>query len=56
LTFGWEAPLTVNGEEQPLHGFLHFDNPFTQVPLPCEKMEVRTEDYLLRLDFTDEVE
>jgi len=56
LTFGWEAPLTVNGEEQPLHGFLHFDNPFTQVPLPCEKMEVRTEDYLLRLDFGDEVE
>ncbi len=53
LQFGWQSPLRVNGNEQPLSGFKHFDNPYTQADLPCQEMEVRTEHYLLRLDFQE---
>ena len=51
LAFGWTDPLVCDGEEIPLSGFKHFDNPYTQVDLPCQQMEIKTEDYLLRLDF-----
>jgi hypothetical protein len=55
LSFGWEGPLLVNGENQPLSGFKHFENPYTTAELPCSQMEIRTEEYLLRLNFTDQV-
>jgi hypothetical protein len=35
----------------PLSGFKHYDNPYCTAEMPCSKMEVRTENYLLRLDF-----
>jgi hypothetical protein len=54
LSFGWEGPLLVNGEEQPLKGFKHFENPYTIAELPCGQMEIRTEEYLLRLNFSDQ--
>ncbi len=54
LSFGWEGPLLVNGEEQPLMGFKHFENPYTTADLPCGQMEIRTEEYLLRLNFSDQ--
>ena len=56
LSFGWEDPLLVNGEVQPLSGFKHFENPFSTAELPCDQMEIRTEEYLLRLDFRDETQ
>ena len=51
LAFDWTGPLLLNGQEQPLSGYKHFENPFTSTDLPCSQMEIKTEDYLLRLDF-----
>ncbi len=53
LQFGWGDPLTRNDEVIPLAGYQHFDNPFTTTELPCHQMEIKTNDYLLRLDFGD---
>jgi hypothetical protein len=51
VSFGWTDPFMWDGEEIPLSGYKHFDNPYTRVDLPCSQMEIKTEDYLLRLDF-----
>jgi hypothetical protein len=51
LSFGWGAPFTRGGEAQTLTGFPHYDNRYCSAPLPCEAMEIRTEDYLLKLNF-----
>ncbi len=51
LAFGWEGPFLRNGEEQPLTGFLHYDNPYCTAALPATQLEVRSQDYLLRLNF-----
>jgi len=51
LSFGWQSPLLVDGQEQPLAGFKHFDNPYCQAELPCQGMDVRFGDDLLRLNF-----
>lgn len=53
LSFGWEGELTINGQPFAMEKTKHFDNPYTQATLPCLDMEVRTENYLLRLDFND---
>ncbi|HEY63857.1 MAG TPA: hypothetical protein G4O02_04745 [Caldilineae bacterium] len=52
LAFGWEGPLLLNGKEQPITGFKHYENPYCEVDLPAEHMEIRFRDYLLRLHFT----
>ncbi len=52
LAFGWEGPLLLNGQEQPITGFKHYENPYCEVDLPAEHMEIRFRDYLLRLHFT----
>jgi hypothetical protein len=53
LSFGWESPFLRNGEIQALDGYKHIENPYTTADLPCMGMEIRTNDYLLRLDFSD---
>ncbi len=55
LQFSWSEPLTRNGEIIPLAGYKHFDTPFAATDLPCHQMEIKTNDYLLRLDFGDMV-
>jgi hypothetical protein len=52
LAFGWEGPLRVNGREQEIMGFKHYDNPFCVAELPAAQMEVRSAEYALRLDFS----
>ncbi len=52
LAFAWEGPLTLNGREQPITGFRHYENDYCTADLPAEKMEIRFGDYLLRLHFT----
>ncbi len=52
LSFGWEGPLLRNGQEQPLAGFKHYENPYCVADLPARQIEVRSQDYLLRLDLT----
>lgn len=51
LAFGWKGPFTVNGREQPLSGFKHYENPYCTADFPTEVIEVRYDDYLLRLHF-----
>ena len=51
LKFGWESPLTVNDVPQTLSGFKHYENIYTTAELPCSEMEIKNDDYLLRLNF-----
>ncbi|MBN1934727.1 MAG: hypothetical protein JW934_08670 [Anaerolineae bacterium] len=51
LSFGWQGPLTLNGEAQALAGFKHIENPYCTVDLPATGMEIRFDEYLLRLNF-----
>jgi len=50
LTFGWEGPLTLNGQPQPISGFKHIENPYCTVDLPATTMEIYWGEYLLRLN------
>jgi hypothetical protein len=51
LSLAWEGPFLVNGEEQPLHDFKHYEGPFCVADLHAEQMDVRYGEYLLRLHF-----
>jgi hypothetical protein len=52
LAFGWEGPLLINGREEPIVGFKHYDNPYCVADLGASQMEIRFGDQLLRLNFT----
>jgi hypothetical protein len=56
LSLAWEGPFLVDGEEQPLHGFKHYDGPFCVADLGAEQMDVRYGEYILRLHFDVENE
>ena len=51
LSFSCQGPLLRNGQEQPLAGFKHYENPYCVAGLPSVRMEVRSDAYLLRLNF-----
>jgi hypothetical protein len=51
LAFGWEGPLLVEGKEQPLAGFKHYENPYCVADWPASQMDIRFGDQLLRLEF-----
>jgi hypothetical protein len=51
LSFGWDGPFLRDGVVLPLSGFKHYENPYCSAEIPCSQMEVRTENYLLRLNF-----
>ncbi len=53
LSFGWEEPFLLNGQEVPLRNFPHYDNPFTTAELNSKQFEIKNEAYLLRLNFGD---
>jgi hypothetical protein len=52
LSFGWEGPLIVDGQEQPTRGFKHYENPFCVVDWPATKMEVNFGPRSLVLEFS----
>ena len=52
VDFGWEGPLLVNEKEEPVSGFLHFDNPYSSTELGSEKMSIQFMDLLMQLDFS----
>ncbi|MBN2001983.1 MAG: hypothetical protein JXA21_01395 [Anaerolineae bacterium] len=57
LEFGWEGALLVDGVEQAITGFKHYENPYCVADMPATLMGIRVEDYLLELDFSfDDVE
>jgi len=51
LSFGWQAPFLRDGQEQPLSGFMHYENPYTVSEYPCTKMDIQLGEDILRLDF-----
>ncbi len=54
LVFGWEGPLLLNGQEQPITGFKHYENPYCTADLPTSQMEIRLGEQGLRLKFGEE--
>jgi len=54
FSFGWEGPLVVDGEEQPLSGFKHYDNPYCQAQPGDTQMDVQFGEYIVRLHFEPE--
>jgi hypothetical protein len=51
LRFGWQGPLLVNDEVEPLSGFRHYENVYTTTELGSGQMEVQWAGEGLRLDF-----
>jgi len=51
IAFGWQGPLLLNGNEQPIIGFKHYDNPYCVADLPASEMEIRFQDTAMRLKF-----
>ena len=56
LVFGWEGPLLIDGAEQPLSGFKHYDNPYCQADLPSRQMDICLGENVMRLTFEKEEE
>jgi hypothetical protein len=52
LSFGWEGSLLVNEQEQSIADFRHYENPYCTVAMPARQIEIRTNHYLLELDFS----
>jgi hypothetical protein len=49
LEFNWQGPFLRNGEEQPLSGFGHYENPYSTTPFPVEGMDIQFSDQIVRL-------
>jgi hypothetical protein len=52
LAFGWEGPLLVNGRQEPIGGFKHYESQYCMAELGASQMEIGFGDQLLRLDFS----
>ena len=51
LSLGWEGPFLVNGEEQPLSGFKHYENPYCVTEVGAPQMDIGYGEYIMRLHF-----
>ena len=51
VVFGWQGPLTVNGQEQPLNSFKHIQNPYCRTDVGAAQMDIQYADILMRLNF-----
>lgn len=51
LTFGWQSPLTQNGQPVQLHEYLRYDNPFVQADFRADQITVIHEQNTLHLDW-----
>jgi hypothetical protein len=56
LSFGWREPFRVNGKEQPLGGFPHYDNPYCTCGRDAPFMDIRLGTEVMRLHFQEEPE
>jgi len=54
LSFGWEDPLTIDGQEEPITGFKHYDSMYCEADLPATTMELKYLDWVLRLNFEEQ--
>ena len=53
LQFAWEGPLLVNGVEQPIAGFKHYESLYAEADWPASQMDIRYGDQIMRLEFAD---
>ncbi|MBN1874141.1 MAG: hypothetical protein JXA33_07910 [Anaerolineae bacterium] len=51
LSFGWEGSFLRDGEEIPLSGFRHYENPYCITDFPAEQMDIGYRDLVMRLKF-----
>jgi hypothetical protein len=51
MTFGWNAPLTINGSEVPLTGSPRYDNPWSQTPFDTPVVRIADGGGGVELDF-----
>jgi hypothetical protein len=51
LAFSWQQSFGVNGVEQSLSGFRHFENPYCIADLPADQMDIVYQDKGIRLKF-----
>lgn len=51
LDFGWNMPLRIDGEEQPITGFQHYENPYCVADLPASQLEIQFRDLMVRLHY-----
>lgn len=51
MQFGWTEPLLLDGNEQPISNFPHFDTPYAQAAWPAKSIEVKHKGEKLVLDF-----
>ncbi len=52
LALGWTGPLLVDGEEQSIGGFRHYENRYCEVDLGATQMEVVRGEDAIRLHFS----
>ena len=50
ITFGWDRPLVVDGNEVPISGYPRIDSPWADVPFDSTSYEIRAGDHSLSLD------
>ncbi|MBN1992863.1 MAG: hypothetical protein JW953_09160 [Anaerolineae bacterium] len=50
FAFGREGPLLLNGQEQPIKDFKHYENPYCVADLSAPQMEIAFGDKLMRLE------
>lgn len=51
VSFGWESPFMVKGEERSLSGFRHIENMYCAANLPASSLEIIYKDMGVRLKF-----
>lgn len=51
LEFGWRGPLRRDGKVVPLGDYPRYDNPYTQVGFPANKIVIRHDGHWLELDW-----
>jgi hypothetical protein len=51
ISFGWHAPLVVEGVEQPLSGYPRYDNPYARTEFDDTRYEISDGAFSLLLDF-----
>lgn len=50
MSFGWQQPLVVGGQEQAVSGFDRWDNPFARTPVNSRSATIEKDGYGVRYD------
>lgn len=55
LEFGWSTPFMIDGKEQPISNFMHFDTLYVKAPWPAKQLEITHQTKKLVLNFEEKV-